>query len=127
MSTNDPDPKETRVSGQLRSSLGDEAAASAAPPKRPGSNVFNRMPPPRETVPRPAIPPASAPALPTVRRRFRPSGFVFPLVVAAAGIGAGYLLLATTKSLPLALLCGGLGLVGSVFCHILLRDRLEIR
>lgn len=117
------------VTGSLRSSLADDEPRASSLPKRPGSNVFNRMPPPES-------PPSTSPVeprasrmvqLPTVRRRLRPSGFLFPLIIAAAGIGAGYVLFATTKSLPIALVCGGVGLAGAVFCHILLRDRVEIR
>lgn len=87
--------------------------------------MFNRMP--RPPAPPPPEPVAPVVELPTMRRRWRPSGVVFPLLIVAAGVGAGYLLLETTQSMPFAIICWSLGLVGGVFCRILMRDRVEVR
>lgn len=127
MTTSPSDSFKPPLTGTLRPAVGDEQRAPApTEPSRPGSNVFNRMPRPAPAE-QPAPTAARPVPLPVLRRRRRPSGFVFPLVIAATGVGAGYLLLATTRSVPFAIVCGGLGLIGAVFCHILLRDRVEIR
>jgi hypothetical protein len=119
------DNSELPRAGSLRASVADDEAA-LAPARRPGSNVFNRMRRP-EPVPAPPPGPAAPVKIPMVRRRWRPSGLVFPVLVAMTGIGAGYVLLEATKSTPMAILCGCVGVVGAVFCHTLLRDRVEIR
>jgi hypothetical protein len=121
MTTSDPDKE--RVAGALRSAFDDQAPAK---PKSPGSDVFNRMPKP-VTPPQPLPAAARVPVqVPHVRQRLRVAGLVIPLVVAVAGLSSAYVLWRTTKSLPIALVCAGLGLFGAVFCHYLLRDRVEV-
>ncbi|MEZ5963373.1 MAG: hypothetical protein R3F56_05950 [Planctomycetota bacterium] len=124
MSTNEPDNKPP-VAGRLRSSFGDDEPP-APPAKRPGSSVFNRMPPPPAPPPPPEPEPSRAVEIPAVRRRWRPSGVFFPLLIVAMGVATGQVLLETTRSLPIAIVCWVLGLVGAIFCRILLRDRVEI-
>ncbi len=124
MTTNDQTTK--RVAGALLPAF-DETKAPP-PPKRPGSDVFGRMPKPSLGSIAEPDPPVrrSEVRMPTVRQKRRVAGVVMPLVVGVAGLGSAYVLLATTRSLPIALVCAGLGLIGAVFCHILLRDRVEV-
>ena len=124
MTTNDHTTQ--RVAGALLPAF-DETKATP-PPKRPGSDVFGRMPKPSLGSVAEPDPSArrSEVRVPTVRHKRRIAGVVMPLVVGVAGLGSAYVLLATTRSLPIALVCAGLGLIGAVFCHILLRDRVEV-
>jgi hypothetical protein len=122
MITSEPDKK--RVTGSLRPAFDEPVPAK---PKRPASNTFGRMKPAPCTTPADArMAPAVLAAVPNVRRRRRPSGIVIPVLVGCAGAGAGYVVQATVLSLPIALVCAGVGLIGAVFCHVLLRDRVEI-
>jgi hypothetical protein len=122
---NTSEPNGMRVSGSLRPAF--EEPPRAPPSKRPGTGTFNRMQAGEPPAPPPAaavlVPPV---VVPTVRRRWRPSGFVFPLLVAAAGLGAAWFMWQMAGSVPLAVVCAGVGVCGAVFCHVLLRDRVEI-
>lgn len=112
------------VSGTLRPAVAEKRGAPVA--QRPGSAVFGRMPKPMPEPVAKTAPPHVPSPLPQVRRRRRVAGMVTPVVIAATGFGSAWVLFETTHSMPIGLVCAGVGLVGAVFCYFLLRERVEI-
>jgi hypothetical protein len=121
-----PTPPPIRVTGSLRSSLEEPGRATVAPPKKPGSGVFGRMPKPTPPTIPVVAPRQAPPPLPSLRPRRRLAGLFLPVLIAAVGIGAGAVLWEASGRWMFAALCVALGLVGAAFSRALLAERVEV-